>query len=377
MVPPNELQIDIFVTNAKPMMSALNARRIPADTLAPPTPRFVIEDVSPRTRSEKKGHSPSSSIASSDTEDEDGMVDLSYYESDVANEERGELGHDEHILDLTNFEDDDDTALPGEAALSLAVREEGKQRRSIWRRTMALGGKHEADPRASFYGTGARSSMHFLSEGPATPAMQSLALPAVPEASSSRVQLHMSSPLSASTVTPTSAHPLLGEGASHFTFPPTSTRPTSPPGNGKRVSFAQSRAESPRPESALSHFSDTHSLAALVHEAAAEEKIRLDLGEEDLVDISMVADRARGGRPNFHKILADEVEQSKGSVIVGCECQFSWIWSVLTLNYVVGCGPTSLNAVVRKSIAAQINPARVRQGDCRGQISLIAEDFGY
>ena len=33
--------------------------------------------------------------------------------------------------------------------------------------------------------------------------------------------------------------------------------------------------------------------------------------------------------------------------------------------------------VVRKSVAAQIDPGRIRAGDGRGQISLVAEDFGY
>lgn len=386
MVPPNELQIDIFVTNAKPMMRALSTKRLPADPLAPPAPRFVIEDTSPGVKHEKGRHSPSSSIVSSDTEDDDdSMVDLSYYESDVANEERGELGHDEHILDLTNFEDDDDTALPGEAALSLAVREEGKKRRSIWRRSMALTGKSEADARASMYSaagvrssmystTSMRSSVRLLDDGAATPALRASALPAIPEASSSHTHLYSPSPLSAaSTSTPTSAHPLLGS-TPHFSFPPSPSParapspppppPSGAPPSGKRVSFGAAppplaRAESPRPESAVSQVSDAHSLAALVSEEAAAERIRLDLDEEDVADISMVAERARGGRPNFHKILADEVEQAKGSVIVGC------------------CGPTSLNAVVRKSIAAQINPGRIRDGDYRGHISLVAEDFGY
>ena len=39
----------------------------------------------------------------------------------------------------------------------------------------------------------------------------------------------------------------------------------------------------------------------------------------------------------------------------------------------VGCGPTSLNVLVRKLVAAQIDPAKIRKGDMRGQISLISE----
>lgn len=319
MVPPSELQIDIFVTNAKPMLRALSQRR-PADTLVPPTPQFVIEEAGPAAREKRNSHSPSSSVGSFETDEPDDEVDLSYYESDVANEEKGELGHDEHILDLTNFEDDDDTALPGEDLINMAVKEEGRARRSLWRRSFALGGgKVERDNRASWHGTAGRSTARLLDDGPSTQAMRSLA--PIPEASSSRVQLP--SPL-ASTPTPTSAAPLLGD-TPRFTFPPTSPSPLrspSPPTSGKRVSFAQSRAESPRPASAMSEmsqWSNAHSLAALVSEAAAEEKIRLELEEEEVLDISVVAERARAGRPVFQRILADEVELAKGSLIVGCE----------------------------------------------------------
>ncbi|THG99773.1 hypothetical protein EW026_g2643 [Hermanssonia centrifuga] len=218
MVPSSELQIDIFVTNAKPAMRSLpppiievsDPDAITEIPLSPPSPHFTRNSLSsPKPKSEKKRHSASTSIVSVETEDDDdndSVVDLSYYTSDVADEEKGELGHDEHVLDLTNFEGDDDTALP---------------------------------------------------------------------------------------------------------------------------------------------------------EAAAREEIRLELDEEEIIDISVVAERARAGRPVISRILADEVEQSKGPIIVGC------------------CGPTSLNAVVRKSIAAQINPSRIWQGDERGHIALVAEDFGY
>lgn len=69
----------------------------------------------------------------------------------------------------------------------------------------------------------------------------------------------------------------------------------------------------------LSEWSDVHSLVALVSEAAAQDKIRMELNDEEMIDISVVAERTRAGRPVFNRILADEVEQAKGSVIVGCE----------------------------------------------------------
>ena len=37
----------------------------------------------------------------------------------------------------------------------------------------------------------------------------------------------------------------------------------------------------------------------------------------------------------------------------------------------------SLNAMVRKIVAAQIDPGRIRRGDMRGSIALISEEFEY
>lgn len=42
-----------------------------------------------------------------------------------------------------------------------------------------------------------------------------------------------------------------------------------------------------------------------------------------------------------------------------------------------GCGPTSFNAMVRKAIAVQIDPGRIRQGDRRGYIDLVSEEFDF
>lgn len=89
------------------------------------------------------------------------------------------------------------------------------------------------------------------------------------------------------------------------------------------------------------------------------DSIHFHISEEEARDINVVAEHARPGKPKLDRILADEVEQSEGSVMVAC------------------CGPTSLNAMVRKIIAAQIDPGRVWRGDMRGSISLVSEEFEY
>ena len=85
----------------------------------------------------------------------------------------------------------------------------------------------------------------------------------------------------------------------------------------------------------------------------------LELDESELSDIRAVAEFARAGRPNLARILGDEAARARGPLVVAC------------------CGPTTLNAVVRKVVAAHIDPGKVRRGDLSGLISLVAEDYEY
>jgi len=89
------------------------------------------------------------------------------------------------------------------------------------------------------------------------------------------------------------------------------------------------------------------------------EEVKIEFDEQEIHDVSAVAEHARPGRPKLDRLLTEEVENARGSILVAC------------------CGPTSLNAVVRKYVAAQIDPAKIRRGDMRGSITLVAEDFEY
>jgi hypothetical protein len=108
--------------------------------------------------------------------------------------------------------------------------------------------------------------------------------------------------------------------------------------------------------------SDAGSVRALITEVgtgAHGEEVNLVIDPQELYDVSVVSEYAQPGKPKLDRVLADEVQQSKGSVIVAC------------------CGPTSLDAMVRKSIAIQIDPGRLQSGDMRGSISLVSEEFQY
>lgn len=318
-----DLQVDIFVTNYTPSLTTLvptpqigspRLDTISESPLAPPSPGFVRDAAySPYSPKTEKGHVQSPSIASVESDEEDATsdVDLSYYTSEIIEEERGELGHEEHALDFTNFEGDDDSALPGEAILNDAVKMEGRVRRSIWKTaSIAVSAKHEsyASNNVPFRSTGP------IHERPASAAMMSLH--PLAEATLSRVQL--TAPLNVV------ASPKIG-GRPHSEIEKATLTPivTAVPVNPRRGSQSCTPPESPRPLSALSEFSgDAHSLAALVSEAAARDQIVLELDEEELNDISVVSGHTRAGRPALNKILADEVERAQGSIIVGCKHPF-------------------------------------------------------
>ena len=369
ILPPNELQIDIFVTNLKVAPSVQpNAQllqrlqKVPDQgELVPPSPGFARED-KPRQSAER--HSRSSSLHSIETDDEnenaDGLVDLSHYESDFAGDENGELGHEEHILDYTNWEGDDDTALPGEAQLNLSVKQEGKRRRSFLKRaSMAIQGKQDYDKRSTaiYDYTSSPSTVRLLDAQPPRPL--TIAAPSLDTISEhsrgarsprfSRELEHLRSPLSP-LQTPTSAVALLPDRSS-LPYGPSPTpppqeqlqplqqhdpshpshplQPTQPPHPSLQPSqpppmnaAAPIRPTSTRPGSVFSTItalSDVNSVAALLSETSEKEQVRLDLDEGELADIGVVAERARPGKPRLDRILADEVERSKGAVIVGCE----------------------------------------------------------
>lgn len=405
IVPTSELQIDIFVTNVKPVPPP---KRAPAPTrisfVPPPKPTEKNAELEPPHPVFIQEASTRSSISSEDS-GEDTDVDLSYYTGGY--EEEGELGHEEHILDLTNFEGDNDTALPGEAQFNLSVKQEGRARRRNTRRmTMAVMAKHELIYKAT--------ELQFDSPGQSSTQLVRASLPPINTdagSSSRRPNLDINvtdiplstrgplTPIAATplTATPNSAHPLIDPFRDMGMSSPRHSGNLSALGYGastpasRPVSQALSEQSAETPitpasrfgsRSRLSVWTDTDSFAALVPGGDVEtvrEQLRLDLDDKEVEDVGMVAERARPGKPKLDRILADEVERAKGAVAVACEyphCAVCAAAGVL-LTPVLGCGPTSLDAMIRKVIAAQINPGRIRRGDMRGSITLFSEEFSY
>jgi hypothetical protein len=89
------------------------------------------------------------------------------------------------------------------------------------------------------------------------------------------------------------------------------------------------------------------------------EKAALQFTDEEVEDMLTMTEYAWPGRPILDKLLKEEVENAKGPIIVAC------------------CGPTQLSASIRKAVAAQIDPAKIKKGDKRGLITCVTEEFEY
>jgi hypothetical protein len=344
LVPPPGLKIEIFVTNFKTLPSNQLLLLMPgpthsrqtteenefllqtrpthsrqttedSDFLLPPTPNFA------RGRgSHKQSVSRSSSVGS--TGSTDSLIDRSPVTPSFGDEEIDvtALGtRENYTLDLTNFDGDNDTALPGEEVLSQKVIKAGKVRRAKTRKLEKLKKKGTLPP-------GNPRDSRFTEE---------IDL-ATPNASVTDLQL-----------------------------PSTQSQTPSIISHSRPQSFSEYSDPYSRPSSMHSKFdseSDVASLRSLmpqVGKGSHGEQIRLEVPEQEMKDINVVSEHARPGKPKLDRILFDEVERATGSIIVGC------------------CGPSSLNAMIRKSIAAQIDPTRIKNGEMQGHITLVSEEFSY
>jgi hypothetical protein len=323
IAPPGQLQVDIHVTLAKPDPPA----NIPDPTTKPPTnvikfPQQGEPEHLPEEETDKLlayGERPklrerTSSMTSADDEDDTNDLPNPHYHDDQHHDvETGSIAEneDEHPLDFTNFNGEDDGAIAGEAAFSRNIRLEGKVRRANTRKAT-------------------RDQMEASSGHSDLP-------PPTPHRFDHRIP---NSPMAAS--------PLTGPGR----FNPTvlATIHQSP-------EFSRKQDSSDR-MSMISAASDDMMTAPSMTEVNKEdEELRLDVDVAEVDDIAYLSEFALKGRPKLDRIIKTEQERSKGSIVVAT------------------CGPTALNANLRKIIAARIDPARVRRGDLRGSIELVSEEF--
>ncbi len=132
---------------------------------------------------------------------------------DDGHEHESGLGHEEHVLDYTNFDGDDDEPLPGETHLSRKLKKEGKLRRAKTKKTLkARLAKKALDVRSGLALNGSKSP-----SGVNTPLPRptsSIAIEVYPEATK-RASAMSSDPLLAASSTSPPVSPGAGADDEH------------------------------------------------------------------------------------------------------------------------------------------------------------------
>jgi hypothetical protein len=344
MVSRRALQIDLFVTNTA---FTLPEAPPPLPTIhQPPTVPAVPSEAIKKSRLRRTGSSDS--VHSQDGDQD--IIDLSYAlpAAPIINE----TGHDEHILDLTNFNGEDDTRVPGEIKLSMSLRREGKMRRAKTRKAAAQGAAQNAVKRHSKRHSG---DNYFI---PPVPPMPGAPTYSDPFSDSGAAQSHhrystsesaFEYPPSRPTGPRRPSSPLFRSSDSPMQSPTSATSPAtagyiSPTTPSSQTAFYSSMGAafsgSPRDnrlssisesgfsvsESAMSNGTSPHDRRSSHGGAESVRALQRDedlsyihIGEAEADDLNVVSEIARTGKPKLDRILADEVEAAMGPIAVGCE----------------------------------------------------------
>jgi len=315
MVPSSALQVDIFVSNvdhkrASTITEHSLAMHYDDGNLAPPVPGFM-----------KRNRSDSTSSVDSIDDNRD-LVDMSYlpaahngdvYHSDI-------LGHDEHVLDYTNFDGEDDTQAPGEANLNKRVQKEGKLRRAKTRRGASVAASKEGLNQR--VGERARNLPPPVDPGYAQNSAPSKNLSAPRSTSPSRSAKFPMYPTLSSTAA--GEEPYASADAYRGGKVPTELTP----GDDKRsrwsIASITPQDEAPPRNSISPGPVGSNAFATgpmdSVRDLVAETGIPLlEIDEEEMEDLHIISEMARPGKPRLDRILADEVERSRGAIAVACK----------------------------------------------------------
>ncbi|KIK57782.1 hypothetical protein GYMLUDRAFT_1010241 [Collybiopsis luxurians FD-317 M1] len=416
MIPSPGLDVDIFVTNFKPPVT----RNVPApqtESLQAPNPSYA------------RSNPPSSEgSALYDSDGDDAFVDLSYYTGEFGDEENDISSiplseRENYTLNLTEFEGDNDESLPGERQLNRKVQKQGKKLRaksrklsrilnikqdvdqivaleeasdSAHRRMSRRSDRSSPDPAMLAYldSQGSEDGSIDLGMRPVSFYSPTEYPPRLISPSSSRSASPLPfavseiAPISTATIenqpsvaTRSPVQPMSSPPKSDPSTPRSISRPSSPPIQSTHAPIKPSPLAGlaaldtstlhlpnqpkrySQPYSAISTaISDLHTDdgTEMYHSPTSNRaRPRLIVEGQEMRDVAAVSVKARPGKPRLDRILHEEVETARGSVIVAC------------------CGPLSFNAMVRKAIASEINPSRIRRGDRRGHIELVSEEFEF
>nr|XP_031861634.1 uncharacterized protein CI109_002864 [Kwoniella shandongensis]KAA5528706.1 hypothetical protein CI109_002864 [Kwoniella shandongensis] len=351
MVPANQLQIDIFVTNANKIR----------DEFAPPQPGFA------RGGHTRRGSSDSvtSEMSMDSPIDADDSIDghLSANYADV--------------IDLTNYEDEEDVNDPAEHHLSETLQQQGKVRRAKSRRETKTKSRMVKSPTypptrlQSTYQDEAEAQYVAAARGEHNPRSSYFSTQGGGERSSSNLAVDHSP--SNSLYMPQSQPMLTSDSdrrQSYRSYADSTYALYDPFGGG-----GSGRSIAPSPSPSM-FFDDTQSIGGdsareiLSRTSRTQSMVLLEdagsdptgdaglwIDEADYAAMSIMSEMARAGKPKLSAIVEEEIEIAQGSMIV------------------TTCGPVTLNTVVRNLVSKHISPARIRRGDKRGQIAIYSEDY--
>ncbi|OCF43665.1 ferric-chelate reductase [Kwoniella heveanensis CBS 569] len=388
LVSSDQLQINIFVTNANKQ----------EQEFAPPRPGFVAHG----RRGSADSIASEMSVDSPSTGDHDDTVDghLSANYADV--------------IDLTNYEDEEDINDPAENQLSQNLQQQGKVRRAKSRKAAKRGQattgishshshsnlnpnvnahpnrarqSYDPNPRASYDSRASdapRGSSAYDPRGSAYDQPRGSAQSYDPRRSA--YEYENPAPLDTSN-----SYAYAGANDSLYA-PPSAPMLSSTSSADRRQSYRSladstyaaydpfggnhySMGPSPSPSimfddnmsttgesvyntrELISRTSRTQSMVLLEDGSDPTGDAGLYIDEADHAAMSILSELAKAGKPKLSAVLEEEIEIATGSMIVAT------------------CGPVTLNTVVRNLVSKNISPKKIRSGDKSGLIAIYSEDY--
>lgn len=303
MVSDAQIEINIFVTNANTKY----------DEFAPPQPGFA-----------RYGRRDSAESMSSELSTDEPLVSASYEDDDVTPYA--------DVIDLTNYDDEEDVNDPAEQQLSDKLQEQGKLRRARSRKA-ARGMK--------------QPSMSYP-PGPSAPTLPNAPRP------EPRLDLHRQSYRSIADSTYGLYDPYGG------------MRGLSP---SPSIQFDDNYStDGTSVRNLLSRASRTGSMV-LLEDNSGDSDDALWVDQADHAAMNVMSEMARPGKPRLSAVLEEEMARAGGKTIVASKST--------EVNYAYGtaCGPVTLNAVVRNLVSKNISMARMRHGNRSGHVAIYSEDY--
>ena len=318
-----------------------------------------MRDTAEHLRSESGG-----SVESHESQESD--VDLSYYLGENPDDEPSpddlRVAHETNMLDLTNFDGDVDMALPGDAYLSRRLKKEGKLRRLQSHRFSTTEKMNQPTrlSQALSYDE-AETPRHVPKSRPvypdqlATPSPSSRVRPQLRKITTSSAQLtdrllpispfserptsasserDLYSPLSYRSESPLRAHSPLNSSPLSSDLIPTVSLVTAD-GSRSPAYPVKGHHDTPHAVQMTPSTSNAHhtsrSPANSTSTLGASGSVPFEMDEQEAIDVNVVSELARPGKPKLDKVIADEAQASKGAVVVACPSTFLKIWGVFII----------------------------------------------